>query len=423
MTGDDRRSGRLTVMVVARLFSGLAEGLAEQAWWPRGIPAIYKLLEGLADDPTIRLVTVFAAKDDYGGRFARATSFHAERLGGPVHILPYRRRPWLAALGLDNKLREFSHLLRCLKLYLRYRPDVAYFTNANFVPASVFARAGLCRTVFRFLGVTPAQHKLALARRGLARWLYRAPFDQVVCTLEGSGGSYYLPKLLRPEVPCAIVLNGVDPSKPGAGAKRRVRELAPEDGRKLVLFVGKLEWFKGCGEFVEAVLRVLASHPGSLRAVLLGEGSLRGELEASARRQSAPGEVLFAGNVPHDEVPAWLARAEIYVSINRWGSLSNANLEALAAGTCMIILDKDPETHIDEETEAILPAEAAIRIPRTDTGIHLAAAIETLIDDPKRLSEHGRAARRFARDKLESWDARIAREITLIRNTAEAKAP
>lgn len=413
----------LTVMVVARLFSGLAGGLAEQTWRPRGIPAIYKLLEGLADDPTVRLVTVFAAKDDHGGRFARASSFRAERLGGPVHILPYRRRPWLAALGLDNKLREFSHLLRCYRLYRRYRPDVAYFTNANFVPASVFSRTGLCRTVFRFLGVTPVQHKLALARGGLARWLYRARFDQVVCTLEGSGGSYYLPKLLRPDVPCAILLNGVDPRKPGAGAKRRVRELAPEDGRKLVLFVGKLEWFKGCGEFVEAVLRVLASHPGSLRAVLLGEGSLRGELEASAKRQSAPGEVLFAGNVPHDEVPAWLARADIYVSINRWGSLSNANLEAIAAGKCMIILDKDPQTHIDEETEAILPAEAALRIPRTDTGVHLAAAIETLIDDPKRIKKHEGAAKRFARDRLESWDARIAREIALIRNTAEAKAP
>ncbi|MHA1537503.1 MAG: glycosyltransferase family 4 protein [Alphaproteobacteria bacterium] len=410
-------------MVVARLFSGLAEGLAEQAWRPRGIPAIYKLLEGLADDPAIRLVTIFAAKDEHGGRFARASSFHAERLGGTVHILPYRRRRWLAVLGLDNKFREFSHLLRCYRLYRRYRPDVAYFTNANFVPASLFARARLCRTVFRFLGITPAQHKLALARGGLARWLYRAPFDQVVCTLEGSGGTYYLPKLLRPEVPRAILLNGVDPGTPGAGAKRRVREMAPKDGRPVVLFVGKLEWFKGCREFVEAVLRVLASRPGSLRAVLLGEGSLRRELEAAAKQQSALDDVLFAGNVPHDEVPAWLARADIYVSINRWGSLSNANLEALAAGKCMIVLDKDPKTHIDEETEAILPAEAAIRIPRTDTGSHLAAAIETLVDDPKGIAKHGAAAKRFARAHLQSWDARIAGEIALIRNTAEASRP
>ena len=60
----------MRVMVVARLFTGVADGLAEGVWRPRGAPAAYRLLEALAADKETELLTVFASKDENDHRFS-----------------------------------------------------------------------------------------------------------------------------------------------------------------------------------------------------------------------------------------------------------------------------------------------------------------------------------------------------------------
>ena len=400
-------------MVVARLFSGLADGLAEEAWHPHGVPAIYRLLEGLAAREDVELLTVFANKDENGGRFARGNEFETPPLGRVV-ILPWAPRNWLAALGLDGKLREAAHLLRCLWLWLRFRPHLVYATNANFPVAALFARLGLSRVVLRLLGLHPDQYKVAESGWGLQRWLYHAPFDHVVCSLDGSGVDYYLPRLIAPQVPRSVLLNGVDPQLPDGEAVARIAQSHGGDGSPVVLFIGRLEWNKGCREFVEGVLEFLARRPGSLRAVLVGDGSLQGELASRIAVARAEDQVMLAGSVPHGEVAAWLARADVYVSLNHLGNLSNANLEAMAAGKCMIILDADPMTHTDMETTRLIPEDAALRMGREDMAGNLARALESLLDEPGKIESYAAAAGHLGRELLQPWDRRIEKEVDLI---------
>src|SRR6185295_5248897 len=94
---------------------------------------------------------------------------------------------------------------------LRSRPDVAYCANTAFVGASLMARFGIAPVLLRFLGLFPVHREIA-ERRGhaLARWFFHAPFARAICTLEGSGAEFYLPKLLKPGVPHDVLLNGVD---------------------------------------------------------------------------------------------------------------------------------------------------------------------------------------------------------------------
>ena len=403
----------IRVMVVARLFSGLADGLAQEAWRPHGVPAIYRLLESLAARKDVELLTVFANKDDNGGRFARGREFETPSLGRVV-ILPWVPRNWLAALGLDGKLREAGHLLRCLWLWLRFRPHLVYATNANFPVAAIFARLRLSRVVLRLLGLNPDQYRVAESRGGFQRWLYHAPFDHVVCSLDGSGVDYYLPRLIAPQVPCSVLLNGVDPQRPDIEATARIEKSHGEDGPPVVLFIGRLEWNKGCREFVEGVLGLLARRPGSLRAVLVGDGGLRVELAGRIAAARAEDQVLLAGNVPHGEVAAWLARADVYVSLNHLGNLSNANLEAMAAGKCMIILDADPKTHTDMETARLIPGDAAMRIGREEMAGNLARALDSLLDEAGKIESYAAAAARLGKELLQPWDRRIETEIDLI---------
>ena len=403
----------IRVMVVARLFSGFSDGLAEGVWRPRGAPAAYRLLEALAADEDTELLTVFASKDENDRRFCRGKSLHLQPLGRVV-ILSWARRPWLAVLRLDGKLRELSHLLRCLWLCLRFRPHVTYFTNASFPVAAVFARLGLSRVVLRLLGLHPHQYKVADAGSGLQHWFYQSPFDHVICSLDGSGADYYLPRLIASEVPRSVLLNGVDPQPPDTQAVARINAEYGQSGVPMVLFVGRLEWNKGCREFVEGVLGVLSRRPGSLHAVLVGDGSLRHELAGRITEAGAGDAVHLVGSVPHGEVAAWLGRADIYVSLNHLGNLSNANLEAIAAGKCMIILDADPRTHTDAETVRLIPESAVLRIGREEMAGNLARALESLLDAPERITSYAVAAERLGEELLQSWDRRIETEVELI---------
>ena len=43
----------MRVLFLARLFAGLKPSLAAGEWKPAGMPAIYHLLEGLAEDPDV----------------------------------------------------------------------------------------------------------------------------------------------------------------------------------------------------------------------------------------------------------------------------------------------------------------------------------------------------------------------------------
>ena len=140
--------------------------------------------------------------------------------------------------------------------------------------------------ILRLLGLHPDQMHFADSPGGLQHWFYRSPFDHVICSMDGSGVDYYLPKLISPGVPRSVWLNGVDSLTPDAGTKARILDTFPETGPPVVLFVGRLEWNKGCREFIEAALAVLERRPGAIRAVVIGEGGLRDELE---NRVSAAG--------------------------------------------------------------------------------------------------------------------------------------
>ena len=405
------------VMVVARLFSGLADGLAQDTWRPHGVPSMYKLLEGLAADSKVELLTVFACKSEFGGRFAKARRLRMAPLG-LVEILPWRKRPWLARLGLDGKSRELVHLMRSLVLYLRFRPDVVYFTNACFLSAGIFARLGLGSVILRFLGLHPEQKRVADSGGLIERWLYRSPFAKVICSMDGSGGSAYLPRLLAPNVSADILLNGVDRHVTSAKQVSTLRARLNLGSQPVVLFMGRLEPNKGCREFVDSLITVCERRPTKLQAVIVGDGSQYDALSARIDRADAHAWIHLAGAVPHADISTYLALADIYVSLNRYGNLSNANLEALAAGKCMIILDSDAITHVDEETTEVLPADIALRVGRDDVVGNLTEELLFLVDQPARVHELAEAAARQSKKVLRSWGGCVAHEIEIIRDTA-----
>ena len=134
-----------------------------------------------------------------------------------------------------------------------------------------------------------------------------------------------------PRARTVVVRNGVDTSRffPRSRAEARLA-LGLRSGRRIVLFVGRLEAPKGLGDLLAAFARA-AGQDDALDLVLVGEGSLSGQARALERRLGS-GRVTVAGTQPHDRIPAWMAAADV-VTLPSWNEgTPNVVLEAHACG-------------------------------------------------------------------------------------------
>jgi glycosyltransferase involved in cell wall biosynthesis len=121
---------------------------------------------------------------------------------------------------------------------------------------------------------------------------------------------------------------------------------APE-GATAYLCVGSLSERKNVVRLANAFGRL---QEGTLTFV--GDGPLRGELESRGR-------VTLVGNVPHDEVPAWIARSHVLCQPSLIEPFGLALLEAMAAGRSVVA------TRIGGPPEFVTP-QAGMLVDPTD---------------------------------------------------------
>jgi glycosyltransferase involved in cell wall biosynthesis len=127
----------------------------------------------------------------------------------------------------------------------------------------------------------------------------------------------------------------------------------------------------------------------------LGRGSLTfvGDGPLRARLEGRPG-IRVVGRVPHDEVPAWLARADVVCAPSLLEPFGQSILEAMACGRTVVAtrLGGPPE---------FVPAEAGVLVDPLDVG-ELARALEAAAALPNP-NEAARAA-------AEAHDVRLQAE-------------
>ena len=121
---------------------------------------------------------------------------------------------------------------------------------------------------------------------------------------------------------------------PAAGARFRERYCLAE-GQQCVISVGHWSARKGLPEFTE-----LARRMPQVRFIWFGraeEGHLPDEIRAAM--DAAPGNVLFAGYVPADELRDAYCGADAFVFLSHQETEGISVLEALACGTPTIVRD------------------------------------------------------------------------------------
>lgn len=184
-----------------------------------------------------------------------------------------------------------------------------------------------------------------------------------------AGGDHFWAARVRGGVPRYVVPNGLPLEELAAvpTATAEAAGLAP--GEQLVLFAGRFDHQKNAGGLVRALSLVRTSVP--FRAILFGDGPLRGDVEQLVRACGLQANVKVAGYTP--QLWGLMKRADLFVSASVFEGNPNVVLEAMALG-CPLIVSRI-STH-----EEFLDERTAILVPPGDSEA-LARAIEAVLGD------------------------------------------
>lgn len=173
-------------------------------------------------------------------------------------------------------------------------------------------------------------------------------------------------------------------------ARKRLNFMWPQ----LVVFTGRLSAEKNLSVLVDAWPKILQDHPDA-HLVLVGDGGTFRNVEPQLCRQvqamGLQAHVLFAGRVA--DVQDYLLAADVFVLPSSTEGMSNALLEAMAAG-CAIVASRVPGNAalIQNGYEGLLVEPG--NVPE------LASAIHQLLGFPEHATQLAKGAREAAQERF-----------------------
>jgi colanic acid/amylovoran biosynthesis glycosyltransferase len=171
----------------------------------------------------------------------------------------------------------------------------------------------------------------------------------------------------------------------------RGRRRAIGQGRRLELIsIGRLHWVKAHEDGLRAVRLLLADgHDVGYTIVGGGEPEARAQLELAARDLRLADLLVLTGELPRQQVGEHLAAADVFVLPSLSEGISNAALEAMAAGLPVVVTD------VGGMRELVRDGVDGLLVPPRDPPA-LAAALARLLTDPDLRADLSAGARRRA---------------------------
>lgn len=308
------------------------------------------------------------------------------------------------SIATDPRRATWRRSLTLLSWFARNRPRVVVIAGW----AGPAARLAIlwCKathTPHYFEGDTTWQHTVDGGRPRVRRALVlRALFVGSRAIATGTfNREFYILHGIHP----SRIIDGVIPIDTtrfaAAREQRDIADAADQSarGNTLVIgFAGKLIEQKGVGELLDAVALLDPAIDWHLRIV--GDGPLRGELEAQVERLDIADRVTFSGFVNQADMPATFAAFDIFVAPSKWDLRILAVAEAMAAGAPVIISDA---TGIWGAGDLVQQGTTGM-VYESGNPKALANTIETLAHDPtKRATLRAAAAERVKREGPETF--------------------
>lgn len=236
-----------------------------------------------------------------------------------------------------------------------------------------------------------------LVERHLAPRLYRG---SRVVTLSSSSRREIVEMLGLPATQVQVVPPGVDSRFRAGGARR---------AEPLVVAVGRLVPVKRFDELVHALVEVRRRHP-RLRAVIVGEGYERANLERLVADYGAAGWLTLPGRLDDDALVSLYQQAWLLVSTSQREGWGMTITEAAACGTPAVA------TRIAGHCDAVDDGRTGLLV---DDRAQLVDAVDRLLSDDRLRDHLGRQAAQRARQL--TWEHTAAGCLAALVDEAERR--
>lgn len=307
-----------------------------------------------------------------------------DKRGEMADRLPAETPVWV----LDRKRHDIGLWFRLAKLIREWRPDIIHCRNWNSwldaVMARILARHP-CRLVWSFHGFA-AHDDFPLRRRIVSRILARLS-DRLVAVCQDAARRFSRAAGIASER-FEVRYNGADLARFQPGDKAALRaELGLPGEARIALTVASLVPIKNHASLLSAISRLTPAVADSSLFVWLGDGAEREALQRQCRQLGLEQRILMPGKT--DRVADYLAAADLFILPSRLEGMSNAIVEAMAAGLPVLAgaVGGNPELVVDEETGLLVdPLDADA----------LAGSLSRLLSEPELSKRLGMAARQRA---------------------------
>jgi glycosyltransferase involved in cell wall biosynthesis len=290
----------------------------------------------------------------------------ARAAGAEVRAISFRGDLWPPAI------------LALARLLRRERPGALLLHDPHAVSAGLVAS--------RLAGRLPlvAVRRVDFPLRGAVSRAKYAACDRVIVVSRAIGSVVERggvpPERLR------LVYEGVPDRRPAPGGEQALAELGVPPAVPVVGNVAALTGHKDQATLVEAMALLRPRRP-EVRLVIVGEGELRGALEAQVRERGLADRVVFAGF--RRDLDRLLPAFSVFCLSSRLEGLGTSLLDAMAFGLPVVATAAGgiPEAVEDGVTGRVVP-------PR-DPGALAGALAEVLADEERRRALGAAGRRRF----------------------------
>jgi len=212
-----------------------------------------------------------------------------------------------------------------------------------------------------------------------------------------------------------LIPNAADPEAfdPATPPLDRLNGVSLRD-RQVIGFVGTFSPWHGLDLLVSAFMQVAARVRDAV-VLLVGDGPERNRIERIARESVLASRFVFAGEVPHRELPCMLASFTVGVlpHTNDYGSPMKI-FEYMAMGKAVVAPAVGPVLDvIRDEVNGVLfrPGDAG----------HLGERLLWVLEDAQRLRQIGAAARRTIENE-HNWRRHTERVVAAVKSAAASRA-
>jgi len=317
----------------------------------------------------------------------------------------------LAADGVDYRLfrerfpRSFAYSPGLSKAVFELAPqlDLIHIHGLYLHSTIAAGRAGLRHNVPYIVRPAGSLDPYHVGRKRLKKALFNSLIHDRI--MRGAAALHFTTKveeeISQPHAlgrPGIVVPNGLDlPPSRGSLASGMLRRRFPEIGdRKIVLFLGRVNYKKGFEVLIPAFAQILKERDDVHLVIAGNDDGYMSKTEQLITEFDVSRRVTLAGFMGGHEKQEALVDASIFVLPSYSENFANAAFEALAAGVPAIISNKVNSWPEIQEAGAAVVVEPEVS--------ELTAALTSLLDNRPRREEMAARAEAFVRRNY-SWDS------------------